>query len=246
MYIHTGDDVSQYAVDESTGEMLLYQTKKVDICTAPVQDISLVSRHYTAARDEQELFDIVSRYKEKRYSEVTYFLNKQSLGKWYIPVLKLCSTVSYFNVGFYDRKEVADILGVQLSSLNKTLNKLVSISLLSYSGKGLSVQSQIRIVWNPFSVWKGWLGSNTRTIAIQDWYKSYFKVESVCTTNNNNCLEKENTPLRVNMFVDSNILPSPDPYVSGWFNLLPKDKFTEIMSLSDADFELYLLEWIPP
>lgn len=240
MYIHTGDELSQYAVDESTGEMLFYQTNKLNVCTETVQDISPMSRHYTVARDEQELFDIVNRYKEKRYSEVTYLLDKKSLGRWYIPVLKLCSKVNYFNVGFYDRKEVASILGVQLSSLNKTLNKLVSISLLTYSGKGLSVPSQIRIVWNPFSVWRGWLGSNTRTVAIQDWYKSYFKIDTVCSTD---CVDKGSTQLNSTTIKELEYIPpSPDPYVSGWFNLLPKDRFDNLMALSDADFELYLIE----
>ena len=225
MYQHTED----YAIDEASGEIFVYTKTPY----APVDISTIQNRHYTQARDVSELIDLVKQYKEKRYGEVSYFLDKQHLGKWYIPVLKMCSKVVYFNVGFYERKDIADILMVKESSVNKTLNKLVDMKLLTYTGKGLSSTNQIRVVWNPFSVWKGWLDSPTRTVAIQSWYKRYFVVDNV--------VDSSPLPSRTVFVDDAPVVYSPDPYVSKWFNMMSKDIFNDLMNLSDVEFELFLL-----
>lgn len=224
MYVHTED----YVVNEQSGEVLEYKT----VPYQPDKSILINDRHYSLARDVEELNDIVKHYKEKRYGEVSYFLSKDKLGKWYVPALKLCSNISYFNVGFYDRKEIAEIFGIKESSINKTLNKLVDIKLLTYTGKGLSKTNQIRVLWNPLSVWKGWIDSPTRSTAIQDWYKRYFVVDS----------ETDESECSTTIFTDPPLVASPDPYVSKWFNMMSKDRFNDLMLLSDVDFELYLIE----
>lgn len=229
MYIHNED----YVINELTGEVLRYETRSYQPDTSTLNN----DRHYTLARDVEELNDIVKHYKEKRYGDVSYFLDKERLGKWYIPVLKLCSKISYFNVGFYDRKDVADIFGIKETSINKTLNKLVDIKLLTYTGKGLSKGCQIRITWNPLSVWKGWSDSPTRSVAIQSWYKGYF---NPALPNSDLYISTPSTP-PLSLQEDKPIA-SPDPYVSKWFNMMPKDRFDYLMSLSDVEFELYLLE----
>ena len=111
-------------VDKNTGELEFY------ITTPKIQDKHIEQeRHYYKSRDREELHDIVKRYKEKRYSNVSYYLDKDGLGKWYIPILTLCSKVDYFNVGFYDREYLCKIFDVKDSNLNKTLNKFQSTGL---------------------------------------------------------------------------------------------------------------------
>ena len=225
MFLHETD----YCFNQLTGEIFHYSR-------TPMRDLGKdteVYIHYTKSRDEQELIDKVKQYKERRYNELSYHFNKDRLGKWYIPLLKLCSKITYFNIGFYCRNEVALILGVNLTSLNKTLNKFVKCGLLKYTGKGLTLTNQIRIEWSPLSAWKGWLDSPTRGNAIQSWYKGYFKIEDIPV---------EDKPVdAVKEFIDIGSIVSPDPYVCNHFNLLPKDRFRKLISLSDAEFELYLV-----
>lgn len=227
MILHNED----WCFSEETGEVFLYEKvgyKQTEENTTPL--------HYTLSRDEPELFDCVRRHNERRFGDVFYSLEKEKLGKWYIPVLKLCARVSYFNVGFYSRSDISSTLGVKESSLNKTLNKLSAIGLLTYTGKGLTSQQQVKVIWNPLNVWKGWINSPTRTIAIQDWYKGYFKGVS----SEDISVESEGDISTLEVVEDINVI-SPDPYVSNHFNLMSKDRFGYLMSLSDADFELYLL-----
>lgn len=218
-------------VDKNTGELEFY------ITTPKIQDKPIEQeRHYYKSRDREELHDIVKRYKEKRYSNVSYYLDKDVLGKWYIPILTLCSKVDYFNVGFYDREYLCKIFDVKDSNLNKTLNKFQSTGLLRYTGKGLTNNYQIRIIWNPINVWKGWEDSLTKSVAIQEWYKEYFKLrdrESVSVE----CSE-EYIPVE---YPDISIPYSPDPYVSPYYHFEKKDRFRYLMDITDAEFELYLL-----
>lgn len=225
-YIHIEDG----RVDNETGEFQFY-------VHTPIKESNNIptERHYYKARDKEELLDIVKRYGEKRYSDVVYFLNKDVLGKWYIPILTLCSKVDYFNVGFYDREYLCKIFSVKDGNLNKTLNKFQSTELLRYTGKGLTSTRQIRIIWNPLNVWKGWEDSLTKALAIQGWYTEYFN--SVDSDSVSVECPKEYTP-REYPNID---IASPDPYVSPYFSLGNKDTFKYLMGMSDAEFELYLL-----
>jgi hypothetical protein len=225
--VHTEDG----AIDELTGELLFYESVKsthADICANP--------RHYYEARDIDELLDIVSRYGEKRYSNVVYYLDKVLLDKWYIPILTLCSKVVYFNVGFYDREYLCSLFKVTDSNLNKTLNKFVKIGLFRYSGKGLTKPQSVRITWNPINVWKGWEDSRTKSVAIQDWYKGYF---GGVETKNVPVFCDPNTKRLEDVVYENRI--SPDPYVSPYFHAYEKDRFKKLMNLTDAEFELFLL-----
>lgn len=226
-YIHIEDG----RVDRDTGELLFYSSAPL-----PVQVTDVQERHYYQSRDKEELFDIVKRYKEKRYSNVSYYLDKDGLGKWYIPILTLCSKVDYFNVGFYDRVYLCRIFDIADSNLNRVLNKFQSTGLMKYASKGLTNSSQIRIIWNPINVWKGWEDSLTKSVAIQEWYKEYFKLrdmESVSVE----CSE-EYIPVE---YPDISIPYSPDPYVSPYYHFEKKDRFRYLMDITDAEFELYLL-----
>lgn len=224
-YLH----IENGRVDKATGELEFY------IAVPKIEDKPIEQeRHYYKSRDKEELHDIVKRYKEKRYSNVSYYLDRDGLGKWYIPILTLCSKVDYFNIGFYDREYLCKIFDVKDSNLNKTLNKFQSSGLLRYTGKGLTNTSQIRIIWNPINVWKGWEDSLTKSVAIQEWYKGYFgAVDNVSVE----CSE-EYIPVE---YPDISIPYSPDPYVSPYYHSEKKDKFRYLMDITDAEFELYLL-----
>ena len=225
-YLHHIDNC---VVDISTGEVVYtyevrsYIPQNYDICT----------RHYYNSRDVEELNELVKKYDEKRYSEVTYHLNKESLGRWYIPVLKLCAKVHYYNIGFYSRETISEIFGVQPSSINKLLNKLVNINLLEYTGIGLTNKNVIKIIWNPMNVWKGYFGT-TRTVAIEDWYKGIYGVEPWLEEYKQSTLVDNIIPVYGNVI-------SPDPYVSPYFKDEYNNNFKSIMELSDAEFELQLL-----
>ena len=224
-FIHTRDG----AIDCSTGEIVLYTYSKPDY----IKEV-IVTRHFYEARDVEELHEIVKRYGERRYSNVVYNLNKERLCKWYLPILNLCSKVGYFNVGFYDRDYLCSVFDVTESNLNKLLNKIVKMGIFKYTGKGLA--GQVRIIWNPMSVWKGWENSKTRVVCIQEWYKNSYRYvddDSECA------VERSETPL---VFDDPIITKSPpDPYVSPYYNVENKDRFRLLMDVSDAEFELILL-----
>ncbi len=230
VYRHLED----FCINESTGELFLYEKVLLQYQTEKV-----VTRHFYESRDVEELFETVTRYGEKRYSNVSYFLSKERLGKWYVPILTLCAKVDYFNVGFYDRDFLCSVFRVSDRNLNKTLNKFVSISLMKYTGKGLTRQ-QIRIIWNPLNIWKGWEHSNTKITCIQDWYKSSYELVD---ESNTLCVDTTSTALPSGCISwDENLsVVSPDPYVSPYYNYSNKSRFRELMEISDADFELRLL-----
>lgn len=215
-------------VDILTGEIVFYYEvikyvpPNYDICT----------RHYYKSRDVEELNELVKKYNEKRYGEVTYHLDRKSLSKLYVPILTLCSKVHYYNVGFYTRDEISNTFGIKESSINKFLNKLVDINLLKYTGVGLTNRNTIKIIWNPINVWKGYFGT-TRTVAIEDWYKGIYGVEPWLDEYKQSTIVDEIFPVYVDKI-------SPDPYVSPYF----KDEYNNfkyIMELTDAEFELQLL-----
>lgn len=227
MYIHNKDG----RFNEVTGEFLFYENTPYRVL-----EIAVDNRHFYEARDREELFDIVKRYKEKRYSEVNYLLDRNSLGKWYVPILTLCSKVDYFNVGFHNREDMCKIFGVSDGNLNKTLNRFQKINLLKYTGKGLTRSHQIRVIWNPQNVWKGFDNSIIKMICIQDWYKGYF-----------GCVDSESTHVSTDTkdsvieYIDVPPKHSPDPYVSPFYKFDNKDRFNQLMDISDAEFELLLL-----
>lgn len=220
--------IDSNVVDITTGEIVFcyevtnYTPTNYDIC----------NRHYYKARDVEELNELVKKYNEKRYGEVTYHLDRKSLSKLYIPILTLCSKVHYYNVGFYTREEISKTFGIKESSINKFLNKLVSINLLKYTGIGLSSKNTIKIIWNPINVWKGYFGT-TRTVAIEEWYRGIYGVEPLLDEFKESTIVDILSPVYVDKI-------SPDPYVSPYF----KDEYNNfryIMDLSDAEFELQLL-----
>lgn len=217
-------------VDISTGDILYWYS----IVPYVYPDSELVVRHYSQARDEEELFQLVKQYGEKRYSELIYLLNRDRLGVNYYPVLKMCSAISYYNIGFYSRNWLCETLKVKDSNLNRLLNKFVDMKLFTYSAEGLTKRGVLKFIWNPLSAWKGWNGV-TRIIAIQCWYKSKgvdFSLEDLSF--NEDCLISYKPE-------DVGYFHTPDPYVSPYFSG-KKDKFKEVMDLSDAEFELALLD----
>ncbi len=226
-YIH---HLNEWVFDCNTGEvlwcyeMIPYQPKPISICT----------RHFYNSRDMEELNEIVKKYNEKRFSEVTYNLNRQSLGKSYVPILTLCSRVNYYNVGFYTRDDISEVFNVKVSSINKLLNKFVDINLMKYTGVGLSNNNVIRIVWNPLNIWKGSYGT-TRNVSIEDWYKGMYLVEPVI-----DCAEDIKAGLVLEIEEEWD-MSSPDPYVSPFFHTEGKSNFEKLISLTDVEFELRLL-----
>ncbi len=221
------------AVDDSTGELFFYEKIKPEYETLTYEQVEQ-SRHFYESRDVEELFDIVKRYGERRYSNVVYNLNRERLGKLYLPILSLCSKVDYFNVGFHDRSFLCSVFEVSDKNLNKTLNKIAGMGLFRYSGKGLSKKQQIRIIWNPLSVWKGWENSTTKVMCIQEWYKGLFGSMDVDVSVSPNV-----KPL---VFEEPVITKSPpDPYVSPFYSVDGKERFKLLMDVSDAEFELIWL-----
>jgi hypothetical protein len=229
LYIHQATE----CINQNTGELFYYQITKASYTT----EVSK-SRHFYEARDVEELQEIVGRYGEKRYSNVTYSLNKDKLGKWYIPILTVCSKTDYFNVGFYDRVYLCDVFKVSDSNLNKTLNKFVKMGLLKYTGKGLTFSTskpQIRIIWNPISVWKGWEHSVTKIVCIQEWYKGLFDYKDIPE------VECDSDVVYIPKVFEDIPVISPDPYVSPYFNYESKVVFRYLMDIPDAEFELLML-----
>ena len=222
--------LKEWVFDCNTGEVLWcyevvpYQPKLINICT----------RHFYNSRDMEELNEIVKKYNEKRFSEVTYNLDKKSLGKFYVPILTLCSRLNYYNVGFYTRDEISEVFKVKVSSINKLLNKFVDINLMRYTGIGLSNSNMIRIIWNPLNIWKGYYGT-TRNVSIEEWYKGLYGVDVV-----EDCAEDIKSGLVVELD-DSWDMCSPDPYISPFFHTDSKSNFEKLMKLTDVDFELRLL-----
>lgn len=222
--------LNEWVFDCNTGEVLWYY----EVIPYQPKPISICTRHFYNSRDMEELNEIVKKYNEKRFSEVTYNLNRQSLGKFYVPILTLCSRVNYYNVGFYTRDDISEVFNVKVSSINKLLNKFVDINLMKYTGVGLSNSNIIRIVWNPLNIWKGSYGT-TRNVSIEDWYKGLYGVETLddYSANIESVLD-----IRLD---DIWCRSSPDPYVTPFFNTDSKSNLEELMRLSDAEFELTLL-----
>ncbi len=220
-------------IDRDTGEVMYWYIRIPYIY--PVY--SKIERHYTLARDESELYELVQQYGEKRYGEVSYHLNKQGLGKWYTTILKLCVGINYYNVGFYSRDSLCTLFNVSPTNLNRTLNKFTAMNLFYYCCDNLTNKSTIKIVWNPLSVWKGWKGK-TRIVAIQEWYKV-----TGCTFDVDDLLDtKQSRQIDVS---DLWCSFSPDPYVSPYYSG-DKSNYENLMRLSDVEFELLLLELDQP
>lgn len=220
-----------FCVNTQTGELLLYESIPYK------RDISgIICKHFTLASDEEELFEIVKRYGEKRLSDICYNLDRDILGDRYLKVLTMCSLISYFNIGFYKRDELASLLEIKVSSLNKALNKMVDLGLFVYSSKRCK-QGYIRLVWNPILVWKGW-NTTTRVMEVERWLNSS-KLSSISNTSMVLSSDDVSIPEPIYRLEDENYLL--DPYVR---ELYPDTSRIELLDISDIEFELYLLN--PP